>query len=125
MELSDTIEAQIRNDLRTLKLLRFNFEIARLSLITAARQLENEQLALRAPGQVQANSGDSTLRVLRALDQLLAARDQLAGSFIGYEQQRVRLLLNLEELQLDERGFPTNVSPNNTAGPPGQRPGGN
>ncbi len=122
MELSDTVEQQIRRDLRTLRLQRFNFEIARLSLITAARQLENEQLSLRAPNQAQANTGDSTLRVLRALEQLLAARERLAGSFIGYEQQRVRLLLNLEELQLDERGFPTNASPNSPGGPPGQRP---
>ena len=82
--------------------------------------MENEPLSLRAPNQAQANTGDSTLRVLRALEQLLAARERLAGSFIGYEQQRVRLLLNLEELQLDERGFPTNASPNPPGGPAGR-----
>ena len=111
MELSDRIEQQIRSDIRSLRLQRFSFEIARQSLITAARQLEAEQLNLRDPNLAKANTGDSTLRVLRALDQLLAARDQLAGNFIGFEQRRVRLLLDLEVLQLDERGFPTNASP--------------
>lgn len=111
MELGDQIEQQIRSDIRTLRLQKFSFEIARQSLIAAARQLENEQLLLNAPNQVAANTGDATLRKLRALEQLLAAREQLAGSFIRYEQQRVRLLLDLEELQLDERGFPTNARP--------------
>jgi len=118
MELSDTIEGQIRNDIRLLRLQKFSFEIARQSLIAAARQLENEQLLLTAPNQAQANTGDATLRKLRALEQLLAAREQLSGSFIRYEQQRVRLLLNLEELQLDERGFPINVSPNSPRAAP-------
>ncbi len=118
MQLSDRIELQIRSDLRSLRLQRFSFEIARQSLIAAARQLENEQLLLTAPNQPPGgNAGDATLRQLRALDQLLSARDQLAGSFIRYEQQRVRLLLDLEELQLDERGFPTNVRPNPPGGP--------
>ncbi len=111
IDLGDRIEAQIRNDIRTLRLQRFSFEIARQSLIAAARQLENEQLLLTAPNQAAANTGDATLRKLRALEQLLAAREQLSGSFIRYEQQRVRLLLDLEELQLDGRGFPTNASP--------------
>jgi outer membrane protein TolC len=112
MQLSDLIEQQIRSDVRSLRLQRISFEIARQSLIAAARQLENEQLLLLAPNQNQqgANAGDATLRKLRALDQLLAARDALAGSFIRYEQQRIRLLLNLEELQLDSRGMPTNAS---------------
>ena len=115
MQLSDQIEQQIRSDIRSLRLQRISFEIARQSLIAAARQLENEQLLLTAPNQGQAgnagSAGDATLRKLRALDQLLSARDGLAGSFIRYEQQRIRLLLDLESLQLDARGFPSNASP--------------
>ncbi len=118
MQATDQVEQQIRNDIRSLRQSRISFEIARQSLITAARQLENEKLNLISPIPVAAgNNGDATLRVLRALDQLLSGREQLAGSFIRYEQQRVRLLLNLEALQLDERGFPLNVSPNIPIGP--------
>lgn len=118
MQLSDQIEQQIRSDIRSLRLQRISFEIARQSLIAAARQLENEQLLLTAPNQAQAgNAGDATLRKLRALDQLLSARDQLAGSFIRYEQQRIRLLLDLESLQLDARGFPSNASPQTSDSP--------
>ncbi|MGL6074251.1 MAG: TolC family protein [Fimbriiglobus sp.] len=112
MELSDRIELEVRRDLRTLKQQRMSFEIARLSLIVSARRLDNEQIALTAPvAQNQQQTGDATLRKLDALNNLLSSRDALASTFIGYEQQRIRLLLNLEALQLDSRGFPSNASP--------------
>ena len=111
MALDDTVELQVRSDLRAIRQQRLSFEIARQSLIAAARQLESERLLLTAPNQAQqGNVGDATLRTLRALDQLLVARNALAGSFVSYEQQRIRLLLNLEAMQLDDRGFPTNVT---------------
>lgn len=112
MELSDQIEQEIRDSLRGLRQTRVSFEIARQSLIAAARQVENERILLTAPAQQQgANTGDAALRTLRALSDLNVARDRLAATFIRFEQQRIQLLLNLEELQLDERGFPTNADP--------------
>ena len=57
----------------------------------------------------QGGGGDPTLRTLQALAQLNAARNNLAGTFIRYEQLRVQLLLNLESLTLDDRGLPTNA----------------
>lgn len=114
MDLSDAIEQQIRLYLRSLKQTRVRFEIARQQLIAAARQVANERFLTHDPARAQAQarsgSGDATLRTLQALSQLNAARNNLAATFIQYEQQRVQLLLDLEELQLDERGFPTNAS---------------
>lgn len=113
MELSDQVEQQVRLNLRSLRQARLSFEIARQQLIAAARQVANERILLNAPPRVQqqGGGGDPTLRTLQALAQLNSARNNLAGTFIGYEQLRVQLLLNLEALHLDDRGLPTNVSP--------------
>ncbi len=112
MELSDRIEQQVRVDLRSLRQSRVSFEISRQRLIAAARQVENERAQQNAPVQPRgAQSRDSTLSTLQALDNLNTNRNNLAGAFIRYEQQRVQLLLNLEQMQLDARGFPTNAAP--------------
>ena len=128
MELSDTIEQQVRLNLRSLRQTRVSFEIARQRLIASARQVANERFLVNAPPNLQqrGNGGDATLRTLQALAQLNAARNDLAGTFIRYEQQRVQLLLNLEQMQLDDQGFPTDASParsepgrpTDTGGPP-------
>lgn len=113
MDLSDQIEQEVRLDLRNLRQARVSFELARQSLIAAARQVANERILLNAPPrlQQQGGAGDPTLRTLQALAQLNSARNNLAGTFIRYEQLRVQLLLHLEAVQLDDRGFPTNAAP--------------
>lgn len=129
MNQSDQIEQEVRLTLRSLRQARLSFEIARQQLIAAARQVANERILLNAPPklQQQGGGGDPTLRTLQALAQLNAARNNLAGTFIRYEQLRVQLLLNLEALQLDDRGLPTNASPlpdagSEPAGPPSSGP---
>jgi outer membrane protein TolC len=114
MALSDQVELQVRTGLRSLRQLRVNFEIARQQLLVAARQLAIERRLLTAPITAQAVGRDdnaAVLRILNAQQQLLNARNDLAASFFGYEQQRVRLLINLEALLLDPRGFPCNDAP--------------
>ena len=61
-----------------------------------------EQLV--APGL--AGDSSSTQDVLDALGSLLEAKNSLIGIWISYETNRLQLLLDLESLQLDERGFP-------------------
>lgn len=111
MALSDTVEQQIRRDLRQLRQLRLNFEISRQSLLVATRQVESARLALINPDRAQnTDTLATTNQLLTALGNLVNARNALAGTYINYEQQRVQLLLDLEALQLDQRGFPTNES---------------
>lgn len=100
----DGVVQAVRLDVRELEANRLNFEIARQSLITAARQVELARLELLAPGA----EGDSstTQDVLDALDTLLEAKNALIDIWITYETNRLRLLLDTEALQLDERGFP-------------------
>jgi len=87
-----------------LELERLNFEIARLTLISAARQLEAARQRI-----LQARDAEGTTRtqdILQAQNSLLNAQNALAAGYINYEQLRVQLLLDLEALQLDPHGFP-------------------
>jgi outer membrane protein TolC len=105
MLLSDRVEQAVRRDLRQLELQRVNFEVARLTVISAARQLEAaRQQILRGR---EGGGSSSTLDILNALNALLNARNALAAGYINYEQLRVQLLLDLEALQLDPHGYPT------------------
>jgi outer membrane protein TolC len=122
VELSDTVEFQVRRDLRQLNRLRVGFEIARQTLLSAARQYENARLTLLGPRDRRTANDTTTLNLLQALSALLNARNALAASYINFEQQRVQLLLDLEILQLDHEGFPTNAAPRaDTAAGPDRR----
>ena len=104
MALSDQVEQSVRADLRNLDLTRVNFEIARLRVVSAARQLEGARQQLLRPQKGEADA--STINVLNALNALLDARNALAAGYISFEQLRVQLLLDLEALTLDPRGYP-------------------
>jgi hypothetical protein len=108
--LEDSIERSIRQDLRSLNTERLNFEIQRQSLISATRQLESAREELLLQGAMA--DPTSTQNVLNALQAVLAAKNQLIGSWVAYETDRIQLLLDLEELQLDERGMYSNEHDN-------------
>ncbi len=114
MALSDSIERAVRNDLRQLTVQRLSFEIARQTVISALRQVQS----LRATILTGNQSPTATIDILNALSDLLAARNALAQSYTSFEQLRVQLLLDLEQLQLDQRGFPINGQ---TTTPPAER----
>ncbi len=101
--LDDQITAAIRQDFRLLQTERESFAIARQNLISAARQVEaaRDNLLLADKGAGTTLSQD----VLTALSSLLQAKSNLIGSWISYETTRVQLLLDMEALELDERGI--------------------
>jgi len=103
MALDDGIQASIRLDLRSLETERLNFEIARQSLISAARQVEAARQQLLV--EEKATDPTRTQDVLIALSALLQANQALISSWVNYESGRVQLLLDLEALQLNERGL--------------------
>lgn len=106
MELSDTIELAIRQDLRQLALQKVSFEISRLRLVTAVRQLEAARLRIL---DAKSSTSTSTIDILNALQGLLSARNDFVENFVRYEQQRIQLFLDLEALRLDDRGFPRDL----------------
>jgi hypothetical protein len=106
MALSDSIEQSVRNDLRQLALQRVSFEISRLQVITNVRRVE----AARLKAQDQEHpSPTATLDTLNALRDLLDARNNFVQNYVSYLQQRIQLFLDLEALQLDDRGFPCDL----------------
>jgi outer membrane protein TolC len=101
--LDDQITATIRQDLRQLETERASFAIGRQSLISAARQVEaaRDNLLLADKGAGTTLSQD----VLTALSSLLQAKETLISSWISYETTRIQLLLDMEALQVDDRGI--------------------
>jgi outer membrane protein TolC len=113
MALEDAIRQQVRLDLRQLRIERLSFEIARQNVISAARQVESARNQILNARDTTGTS--STLDILDALNALLQARNALARSYISYEQLRIRYLLDLERLRLDERGIPIDEFPGASA----------
>jgi outer membrane protein TolC len=99
----DSVVQSLRRNLRQLETDRLNFEIARQSLIAAARQLEATRLRLLMGGDL--NPATGTLDTLSALSSLLAAKNTLIANWVNYETGRTQLLLDMELIQLDERGI--------------------
>src|SRR5262249_22749572 len=75
---------------------------ARQSLISAVRQLRAAYAR-----QLLADKIDpvSTINILDAINRVLGARNTLIGSWVNYETGRIQLLLDMELLQLDARGY--------------------
>jgi len=121
MALSDRIEQQVRRDLRQLSIQRLSFEISRQNLISSARQFAGARNEILNPKK-ELRGTTATRDILDALRSLLDARNALAQSYIGYEQLHVQLLLDLERLQLDSRGFPSDEHTTSPTGP-AARPG--
>ncbi len=100
----DQIVREVRRDLRDLETNRVNFEIARQSLITAARQVEEARDQLLLPGP--ASDSSHTQDTLNALSSMLQAKNALISIWVDYETTRVQLLLDLEALQPDPSSEP-------------------
>ncbi len=109
---ADQVVQSLRRNLRQLETDRLNFEIARQSLIAAARQVEASRGRLLLGSD--ANPATGTLDTLSALSSLLQAKNTLIANWVNYETGRLQLLLDMEILQLDERGIydePTFITP--------------
>jgi outer membrane protein TolC len=104
MALEDQINASIRLDLRNLEQQRISFGIGRLALITAARNVEaaHERILLAEKGA----ETTATLDILRALSDLLQAKNTLIRNWTDYENSRIQLLFDMDALQLTPRGVP-------------------
>ena len=105
MQTEDSIVNGIRANLRQLRNSRFNFQIARQSLITATRQVEQTQIALRAGGSTDSSS---TQDLLSALSLLRDTKNSLISSWFAYEIARIGVFVDLESLELDANGVWTN-----------------
>lgn len=104
----DAVILSIRRGMRQLETDRLNFSIARQSLIAAARQVDAARERLLLSG---ANDSTGTLDILNALNSLLSAKNALISSWVACEVGRLQLLLDLELLDLDDRGLYRDAAP--------------
>jgi outer membrane protein TolC len=101
MAAKDGIAFEVRNNLRILHRERFQFEITRQQLITAARQVEEAQIRLRSSTEPNSNL---TRDLLTALQTLLRTRNGLISSWVSYETLRMELYRSLGILYVDDSG---------------------
>ncbi len=101
----DLVVQQIRLDMRNLELNRRQFEIARQQLVTAVRQVEENEYTLRTGTQQDASN---TLLLLSSLTNLLGAKNSLIGLWVNYVTARMNLYADFDLLDIDARGVWTN-----------------
>lgn len=103
-ESADTIEAELRNDLRSLAASKATLGIEEGAVGLAARRVESTELKLEAG---RAN----TRTVLDAQESLLQSQNQLARARTDYALAGLALYLDMELLQVDENGFRVDLAP--------------
>ncbi len=99
MQRQDEVVRDLRITLRQLETDRQNFEITRRGFVAAARQVEAVPLQLRLGKPVD------PLAQLNALAQLLGAKNDLIANWFNFQRNRIQLLLDTEQLQLDADGI--------------------
>lgn len=97
----DLVVQQVRLNLRELRVQKRSFEIARESLIIAARQVDENEYNLRTSNQPDASY---TLFLLQALQNQLGAQNTLISVWVGYETSRMSLYRDLDLMFLDASG---------------------
>jgi len=93
----DQLRIDVRDDLRTLEQSREDFFIQVNSVLIAERRVESTELKLDA-GRAE------TRDLLEARNSLVAAQNSRVSSLVDFKLARLRLLLDMEELVLDESG---------------------
>jgi outer membrane protein TolC len=118
MLVHDRVIFDIRLDMRNLGLAARQFEIARETLIIAARLVDEAEYTVRNPG-VETQS--LALNLLNALNALLSARNSLISGWVSYETARMSLYRDLDIMLIDPRGVWTNEFSGTAGFPRGTR----
>ena len=105
----DNIANDVRGDLRELRTIAELYRIQQRLIELGYSQVDNAQAILLAPpapgAQTDAGSAAAlTQQVLNAQQQLVTAQNTLYTIWVNYLSSRMTLYLDLESLQLDERG---------------------
>lgn len=100
MQAEDTVKLAVRNDLRDLGLASTQYQITVASAALASERVESTrlELSLGFPGVAARD-------FLEAQDAFRVALGGVADNHIGYMVNRMTFFLDLEALQIDDRGF--------------------
>ena len=105
----DNIANDVRADIREIRTIAELYRVQQRLIELGYFQVDNAEALLLAPpapgAQTDAGSAASlTLQVLNAQQSLLSAQNQLYNIWVNYLSSRMALYLDLEKMQIDERG---------------------
>jgi hypothetical protein len=111
IQFDDTLNLQLRAQLRNLEQLRANLEIQRRAVIIAIRRVDftraelNRPLPPAEPGTPATTFGPTAVQnLLSALSDLSNAQNNFMSVWLNYYAGRMQLMRDLGIMQLDERG---------------------
>lgn len=109
MAFEDNIANDVRSDLRDLRTFAQLYRIQQRVVELGYSQVDNAQAILLAPPEpgAAANAGNAaalTLQVLDAQNRLVNAQNALYQIWVAYQTGRMQLYLDLEQMNLDDRG---------------------
>ena len=109
MAFEDNIANDVRADIRQLRTLAEQYKIQQRVVELGYSQVDNAQALLIAPPAPDARSDAGsaaalTEQVLRAQRNLVQSQNQLYATWVNYLTARMNLYLDLELMQLDDRG---------------------
>lgn len=102
----DSVARTLRAELRTVQTNQINFELQRLAVLEAARQIDrNEDIRINQELTGQAAGVTAARDAVSALSDLLNAQNSFLAFWVNYEVLRRSLDLDLGTLQLDSEGL--------------------
>ena len=102
----DTVARGLRTTLRTVLTNQVNFELQRLAVLEAARQIDrNEDIRIDQELTNQASGATAARDSVSALSDLLDAQNNFMSVWVNYEALRRSLDFDLGTLQLDNEGL--------------------
>ncbi len=102
----DTVARSLRTQLRSALNNQINFELQRLAVLEAARQIDrNEDIRIEQELSNQATGATAARDSVSALTDLLDAQNNFMSIYVNYEALRRSLDLDLGTLQLDSEGI--------------------
>ncbi len=101
----DSIAQSLRSQLRQITAFQINFEINRMAVLEAARQVMLNTFIDLENQRTQTSRATVARDNLQALGDLLQAQNNFMLIFISYEVQRLTLDFSLGTMQLDDEGL--------------------
>ncbi|MCL2348135.1 MAG: TolC family protein [Planctomycetaceae bacterium] len=104
----DDVNQTLRNSLRDVSNVQFDFELRRRSVLVALSKVVLAQLNMERPAEIGATSESMSSNLARdlveALNNLLSAQNSFMESWVQHYTLRAALSLDLGVMQLDENG---------------------
>jgi hypothetical protein len=102
----DSVARVLRSELRAIANQQINFELQRLAVLEAARQIDrNEDIRIQQELGNQATGATAARDAVSALSDLLTAQNNFMNIWVNYEAQRRTLDYDLGMMVLDNEGI--------------------